>query len=251
MARPDVVVTGLFAPLVVLPLIALALIAAFRPPVELERGLLLIAACPIGGISATYASYARASVALSITLSAVSSVLAVATIPAIAAALEALLGRELGFVPPVDVLFWQLALMLATPVVFGMWLRRRFPIQADRWRPLAQLVGFAGIAGVLALVSLQHAGSLARLVPAAVPLALSFTAAAALAGWLLGVLTRASVPDRFTLAAEFATRNVAVAVPIAVTFLGQVEFVVFGAIYFLSELVLLVSAAAAFRSRRG
>jgi len=43
----------------------------------------------------------------------------------------------------------------------------------------------------------------------------------------LSMLTGASRPDRFTLATEFATRNVGVATPISVTLAGRVEFAVF------------------------
>ena len=51
---PLVVTAGLFAPLVLLPALAVALIRRFAPDPAVEAGLLLVAACPIGGISNTH-----------------------------------------------------------------------------------------------------------------------------------------------------------------------------------------------------
>ena len=79
--QPRVVAAGLVGPLLVLPPLALLLVVVFAPSSDLQAGLLLIAACPIGGISTTYSYLAGASTALSISLTAISSLLAVATIP--------------------------------------------------------------------------------------------------------------------------------------------------------------------------
>jgi BASS family bile acid:Na+ symporter len=65
----------------------------FRPSPDLQAALLLVAACPIGGISNTYSYLAGASTALSVTLTACSSLLAVITIPALALVFGAALGH--------------------------------------------------------------------------------------------------------------------------------------------------------------
>jgi ACR3 family arsenite efflux pump ArsB len=53
--------------------------------------------------------------------------------------------------------------------------------------------------------------------------------------------------ERFTLAAEFGTRNLGVAIAIAVTLLGSVEFARFALTYFLTEVPLMLMAIALFR----
>jgi ACR3 family arsenite efflux pump ArsB len=53
--------------------------------------------------------------------------------------------------------------------------------------------------------------------------------------------------DRFTLAAEFGTRNVGVATAIAVTVLGRVEFARFAAAFFVTEVPLMLAAVGLFR----
>src|SRR4029450_9121727 len=90
--RPAVALTGLLAPLVVLPPIGLALIRAFSPDPAVAAGLLLLTTCPIGGVSNTYSSLARAAPALSVTLTGLSCVLATVTVPALGRALELVQG---------------------------------------------------------------------------------------------------------------------------------------------------------------
>jgi len=76
-------------------------------------------------------------------------------------------------------------------------------------------------------------------------------ACSAAAGWIAATMVTADPRDRFTLAAEFGTRNLGVAIAVAVTMLGRVEFARFAYTYFLTELPLMLVAAALFRRRQG
>ena len=71
-----------------------------------------------------------------------------------------------------------------------------------------------------------------------------------LAGWMVASLVTEDAKDRFTIAAEFGTRNVSIATAIAVTMLGRVEFAYFGAAYFITEVPLVLLAVAMFRRRQ-
>jgi BASS family bile acid:Na+ symporter len=242
-------VIGLLGPLVVLPLVAFALILWFRPDPATEAGLLLIAVCPIGGISNTYSFLARASTALSVTLTGLSSLLAVATIPLLTRGFERLLERPLRFDAPATVLVVQLLLMLALPVGVGMAARRRWPDVADRRGPLLTRLGFGALALLVVFVIVAQRDLFLAGLRSAVPMSAAFVVIAFAAGWLFASAARATRADRFTLAAEFATRNVAVATAIAVTMLGRVEFAVFATTYFLTELPLMLAAVAVHRTR--
>jgi len=245
---PRLLALGLLAPLLVLPLVALALTLWFRPDPATEAGLLLIAVCPIGGISNTYSFLARASVALSVTLTAASCLLAVATIPLLTRVFEYLLHRPLRFDAPASVLVLQLLLMLALPVGIGMAARRRWPDLADRHGPAISRIGFAALALLVVFVIAAQFDQFVAGLRSAVPMSASFVVIAFAVGWLSATAARAAPADRFTLAAEFATRNVAVATAIAVTVLGRVEFAVFATTYFLTELPLMLAASAVHRA---
>lgn len=242
-----VLAAGLVGPLLVLPPLALLLVVLSRPPSDLQAGLLLLATCPIGGISNTYSYLARASTALSVTLTACSSLLAVVTIPALAVAFRTVLGQNVGFAVPLPLIFAQVLLMLTLPVGLGMWVRFSRPLFAGRYRPYLSVFSFGGVATLIVLVIASDPVVFARGLRASVPLAASFVVASFLAGWLIGAAAGASRPDRFTLAAEFATRNIAVATAMALALAGRVGFALFATTYFLTEIPLMLGATVVYR----
>jgi BASS family bile acid:Na+ symporter len=245
-----VLTTGLLAPVILLPPIALALVGLFRPDADIVASLLLIAACPIGGISNTYSYLAQASTALSVTLTAVSCLAATVTVPVIGRAFELALDRSLGLSAPLPLLIGQLLFVLALPVALGMWMRQRAPALADRYSPALRRVAFAGTALVLMLVIADAPAAFATGFLSAAPLAATFVVASIAAGWLAAAAVTRDVKDRFTVAAEFGTRNVGVALAIAVALLGRVEFARFALTYAVCEIPLLLLYVALFRRRQ-
>ena len=246
---PHVLAAGLLAPLVVLPATAIALIWWFSPDPATAAGFLLLAACPIGGMSNTYTYLARASTALSVTLTGLSSLVAVAAIPVITRASGALLHEPIGVDAPAAFLVAQLVLVIALPVGLGMGIRRRWPVWAQARRPGLQRLAFVLLGMLLTLVITVERRRVASMYEQVALVAAVFVTASFAAGWLTGAAIRASRADRFTLAAGFATRNVAVAMAIAVTLLGRTEFAVFASLYFLTALPLLLAAASVWRWR--
>ncbi len=245
-----VLAAGLLGPLLVLPPLALLLVVLSRPSPDLQNGLLLVAACPIGGISNTYSYLARASTALSVTLTACSSLLAVVTIPALAVGFGAAMGHPLGFGAPIPLILAQLLLMLALPVALGMWMRFSRPAFAGRSQPYLRALAFGGIAALIVLIVANDPVVFVTGLRDTVPLAAAFVAASFLAGWTIGTAIGALPPDRFTLATEFATRNMAVAAAIALTLAGRVEFALFATTYFLTEIPLMLGAVVIYRQSR-
>jgi BASS family bile acid:Na+ symporter len=246
---PWVVAAGLIVPLAALPALALGLVWWFRPEPAVEAGLLLVAACPIGGISNTYTYLARASMALSVTLTGVSCVLAVGAIPVMSRVFERVLRAPLRVDAPVAMLSLQLMFMLAVPLGLGMAIRRGWPLRAQACRPWFQRLAWALLSLLLLLILTIEARRVAAMLGEVVLLAMLFVGGSFAAGWAAGTAARASQDDRFTLAAEFATRNVAIATAIAVTLLGRTEFAVFASVYFLTELPIMLAAVAIWRWR--
>ena len=242
---------GLVGPLFLLPPIAVGLAWAFQPTPEVTAGLLLVAACPIGGISNTYSYMARASTALSVTLTGLSCLLASVTLPAVGRALELAVTQPLALTGPIPTLITQILLMFTLPVGLGMWARRRWSDWSTKHRPTAERLVFAGVGLVLVLIILDDPRAFFGDLPRTVPLAAVFIACSAASGWMTATFVTRDPRDRFTLAAEFGTRNLGVAIAVAVTMLGRVEFARFAYTYFLTELPLMLVAAALFRRRQG
>jgi bile acid:Na+ symporter, BASS family len=249
--QPALVLTGLIGPLLLLPPIAVCLTWVFQSDPHVTAGLLLVAACPIGGISNTYSFMARASTALSVTLTGLSCLLAGVTVPAVGRGLELALSQPLELTVPITTLIVQLLLMFTLPVGLGMWVRRRWPEWAETFRPLAQRLAFAGVGLMLVLIVLDNPRGFFGDLPNTVPLAAVFIVCSAATGWMAAAIVTDEPRDRFTVAAEFGTRNLGVAMAVAVTMLGRVEFARFAYTYFLTELPLMLVAAVLFRRRHG
>jgi bile acid:Na+ symporter, BASS family len=245
----SLVLTGLFTPLILLPPIALALTLVFQTGPDTTAGVLLIAACPIGGISNTYSYLAKASTALSITLTGLSCLCASVTIPLVGMGLELATGRSLAFSAPIPLLLGQCVLVLGLPVVLGIWMRRRYPALTERHQRKLRPLAVMGVGIVLLLVAANNPSAFLSGLLTTVPLAAAFVVSSMGAGWITAGLVTRNRNDRFTIAAEFGTRNVSIATAIAVTLLGRVEFTYFAAAYFLTEIPLLLLAVVAFRCR--
>lgn len=246
-SRPAILVAGVIGPLITLPMLAVSLVWLLVPGPETRAGLLLIAACPIGGISNAYTSWARASTALSVSLTAISCLAAVVTIPILTSLFESLLGITLGFRAPAGTLLAQLFVMLALPVAIGIAARHRWPDQARRRRPIIQGVGLVALALLVVIVTIAQVDSFASRLAEMVRIAVLFVAGAFGTGWIAGLVLGAGRRDQFALAMEFATRNMAVATAIAVTILGRVDLAVFGTTYLMVELPMALAASTAFR----
>jgi BASS family bile acid:Na+ symporter len=242
---------GLLAPVILLPSLAVGLIQLFQPGAAVAASLLLIAACPIGGVSNTFTYLARASTALSVTLTALSCVAASVTIPLVGKGLELALDQPLGLTAPILSLIGQLVLVLAVPVTVGMSVRRSRPDLAERFGPGLRRLSFVGTAIVLVLIIADAPSAFAGGLTTTVPLAAAFVVGSIAAGWMTGALVTNDRKDRFALAAEFGSRNVGIAMAIAVTILGRVEFAQFAVTYALTEIPLMLAAIALFRRQQG
>jgi len=135
-AQPRAFVLGAAGQLLLLPAVAIAIAAALGLSHELAVGLMLIAACPGGITSNTLAWLARGDTALSISLTALSSLLAFATVPLVLGFGLRVLGESAGAVSvPLLETAVTLAGTTALPVVLGMAFGSRYPDAAVRWAP--------------------------------------------------------------------------------------------------------------------
>ncbi|TVR52714.1 MAG: transporter [Puniceicoccaceae bacterium] len=166
--RPRGMVIGFLSQFGLMPLIALGLAVLLDLPPALAIALVLIGCLPGGSTSNMFAYFARGSVALSISMTAASTLLALVMLPLLlelytsgfAARLDAELraaGEDATFVIPRVNIIISLLLVLV-PVAGGMILRRRSP----GWAKAAEdTAGFTAIIVILYLITsaaLRHGG---------------------------------------------------------------------------------------------
>lgn len=159
---PRAVLCGLVPQFVLLPVATWAATLVLDLPANTEAAMILVAACPGGSLSNVVTHFGRGNTALSVSISAVASVMAlvltplnftwmVATNPATAGWL-----RELSIDP--SGIWWSLLALLALPMTLGLTLSHRSPALAQRLRkPLGTFSLLALLAFIVAgLVRERH-----------------------------------------------------------------------------------------------
>ena len=203
--------------------------------------MLLLAASPGGAISNLHCYLARANLALSVTLTAISTLLALVTIPALTAAgLALFLQGSYPIAVPAGRMVGQLALMMLLPLGLGMALRLWRPgLVAAARLPLRGL-SLAALGCLVVLILIDQRDGLGAALGAALPVALPFCLLTMGLGYGLGLTARLPLADRFTLLIELSTRNLGLVAVIGVLALGQVKLVLFATLFFLVELALVL-----------
>jgi BASS family bile acid:Na+ symporter len=124
---PKDFLVGLICQLILLPIIAFALIKLLNIPAELALGVMIIAAVPGGVTSNIYTKFANGDVALSISLTAIISLISIITVPLIvfksAEILEvSFISKDISMIGISIKMFF----VVTVPVIIGMIIRRFF-----------------------------------------------------------------------------------------------------------------------------
>ena len=132
---------GAFSQIILLPIIAFILVKIWPIAPELAIGVMIIAAAP-GGVTSNLLTYfAKGDVALSISLTAIISLLCVVTIPFIVLTSIGLLA-DTSIAQDISLLSMarDMFLIVTVPVILGMLFRKFIPTAAIRFEPMAKKV---------------------------------------------------------------------------------------------------------------
>jgi len=240
---PKIVVAGSAGQLLLLPTIGIAVAWALEPTSTIIAGIILVAACPGGAISNYYVYMARANVALSVTLTAVSTLLSIIALPMVASAGFWLLLKEGERIDvPVALMISQLFLLLLLPIATGMWVRRHWPLWVARRGNLLRRFSILALALIILFVIWEQTDSLTSHFKELALSASIYTLLTMAAGWGVGAALKTNPADRFTLMVEFSVRNLGIVTVVGATLLGNTELVVFAAAFFLIQAPFMLAA---------
>jgi len=122
--NPKDFTVGIICQLILLPIIAYILLIILRLPTEIALGLMIIAAAPGGVTSNVLTKFANGDVALSISLTAVGSLISIISVPFIVFTSAKLLGvSELSSEITMTGIALKMALVVTIPVIIGMTIR--------------------------------------------------------------------------------------------------------------------------------
>jgi BASS family bile acid:Na+ symporter len=244
------VAVALVGQIAVLPLLAAALILTMQLQPAVAGGLILAAAAPQAISSNFFCLLARSDIALSVTLTAVSSALAVFVTPLIAGSMFALLlEQDTGFSLPVLGVMQQVATGLLLPVAAGMLVRRHAPAFVRRNRTRFQGLSLGALGIMLVVLFADQADAIRGGFPEIALTAVLFTTGAAALGLGVAKLFSWNREDSVTMIAAFPSRSLSIATLIAVNVLGRLEFLAFAVVFFLVQAVLLMPVMVLARGR--
>ena len=116
-------IIGFFGQVIILPIIAFILIHLISMPPEIALGVMVIAAAPGGVTSNILTKFANGDVALSVTLTAVVSLISVITVPLIVYNSASFLGFEITKEISMINIAVKMFFVVTVPVIFGMIVR--------------------------------------------------------------------------------------------------------------------------------
>ena len=230
--RPKDFFVGALSQIVLLPLVALILVSLWPLSPELALGVMIIAAAPGGVTSNLLTSFARGDVALSISLTAIISLVSVITIPLVVVmSYQHLIGSD----DPGDISVAETALsvfvIVTVPVLLGVALRHfasGLALAAEPWSRRISTVLFVLVLAGAIFQERDNIGpyfadaGLVTLVLNVVMMALAYGLAAALAS---------GKAQRVAISIECGLQNGTLAIAVAVLLFGAGPVVIPAATY--------------------
>jgi BASS family bile acid:Na+ symporter len=130
---PKAILVGLLSQLVLLPLMAFALMSFWEIKPEFAVGIMLLSAIPGGPSSNLIAFLGKCDAALSVSLTAISSLATIITIPLIVNfAMEKFMGQGQFVKLPLGQTMLQILIITIIPISLGMLLNKRYPNAAKK-----------------------------------------------------------------------------------------------------------------------
>lgn len=151
--HPGKVLLGLFGQIILLPVVAFVIAWMLKLPPVYFMGLVLVACCPGGSSSNVFSMLAKGDVALSVTLTAISSIVTLFTLPLVMNFTADFVSAQNGveIVLPVGKLIMQNIVLIFIPLILGWLFKKYFPDSAVKVNKVLGKAAFPALM-LLALV---------------------------------------------------------------------------------------------------
>ena len=155
---PKPVLVALFGQIILLPIIAFALASVFHLTPLFYIGVVLIACCPGGSSSNVFSMLAKGNVALSILLTALSSIITLFTIPFIMSTAVTWIGNTMNseIHLPMGNLLVQNILLMFVPILLGAFVRKKWNKTADKLDRVLSKIAFPALLLLAGVFFVQH-----------------------------------------------------------------------------------------------
>ena len=214
---PKPIFIALFGQIVLLPIIAFILASIFHLTPLFYIGVILIACCPGGSSSNVFSMLAKGNVALSILLTALSSIITLFTIPFIMSTAVSWIGNTMDteIRLPMGNLLIQNILLMFLPILLGAYVRKKWNNTADRLDRILSKIAFPALLLLAGIFFVQHRQTIyenIQILGACITLLILLAISGAA---LLSRMFKFNTSTRRTIVIEVGMQNAAQAIAIA------------------------------------
>ena len=240
--QPKAVILGLIAQLILLPITGFLLAMIFPLSSELAVGVIIIAACPGGPTSNMVTYLLRGNVALSITLTAISSLITVFTIPIMVnLAMQKFIGEGVALQLPFVKTGIQIAVITFIPVALGMLLHNYTPQFAAKVEKLVKWLSLFFLGLIIAGLLLKERDNVAGFFLQVGGVTLTLNLLTMALGYAIAILGKLDSSSAKAITVEVGIQNGTLAIAVATTLLNSPNMAIPAAIY---SLIMFITSAA-------
>ena len=230
--QPKDFIIGLICQLILLPIIAFILIKIFNTPIELALGVMIIAAAPGGVTSNVLTKFANGDVALSVSLTAVISLISIISVPFIIFKSADLLqitniSKEISIIG----ISMKMFLVVTLPVFLGMLIRKFATYFIDSKRQLIQTISIILFAFVFAAIWIEEWENIISYIVQAGTITLTLNVVMMMIAYYLAKFLASGVAQRKCISLECGLQNGTLAVFVASQLFNDITFLIPTAAY--------------------
>ncbi len=234
-SQPKDFIVGLISQVILLPLVGFILLNIWPVTPEIALGVMIIAAAPGGVTSNILTSFAKGDVALSISLTAIISLLSVLTIPFIVVFSYGYFVGE-GTTGEVSITKTAVSvfLIVTVPVIIGLMVRKYAENFAIRFEVIGQKISAALFALVLLGAIVQERNNIIEFYAQAGGVTLALNVIMLVLAWYIAKMFGSGAKQRISISIECGLQNGTLAIAVATLLFGGGATVIPAAVYSLT-----------------
>ena len=230
--QPKDFIVGLICQLILLPVIAFVLIKIFNTPLELALGVMIIAAAPGGVTSNVLTKFANGDVALSVSLTAIISLISIISVPFIVFMSADLLeisniSKEISMIG----ISMKMFLVVTLPVVLGMLIRKFATNFITSKTQLIQRISIILFIIVFAAIWVEEWENIMSYIAQAGAITLVLNIVMMIVGYYVAKFLASGVAQRKCISLECGLQNGTLAVFVASQLFNDITFLIPTAAY--------------------
>ena len=232
LVEPKAVVVGLIAQLILLPLVGFGLATVFPLSPELAVGVMLLAACPGGPTSNMLSYLIKGNVALSITLTAITTLITVFTIPLVVnLSMQNFMGEGTALQLPLANTVIQIAVITLIPISIGMMLHHYTPKLAAKVEKSVKWLSLFFLGLIIVGLLLKERANVPSFFLQVGWVTLTLNIIMMAIGYQLAILSQLDRSRAKSITVEVGIQNGTLAITIATTLLNMPTMAIPAAIY--------------------